>query len=180
MASKRPAVRFRYAPQVAAISGGPSQGLLYFCPMTPSQVGERAEAALVSALVSPGVAVYLPFGGSQRCDLVFEDDKGLHRVQVKNGLLRGPVIDFATCSNTKNVPKGYQGQIEYFGVYCHELAAAFLVPFAVVPTRSARLRVGAPRSQQQRGIRWAEQFRLDWSPPRLDDDPDIPTAPDKP
>ncbi len=139
--------------------------------MTPSQIGERAEAALIDALVQAGKIVYLPFGGSQRADLVFEDERGLHRVQVKNGVLGDRVISFATCSNTKNVPKDYRGQIEYFGVYCHELQAAFLVPVAEVPLRAGRLRIGAVRNNQQRGIRWAEQFRLDWQPPALEENP---------
>ena len=138
--------------------------------MTPSQIGERAEAALLAALICVGKSVYLPFGGSQRCDLIFEDADGLHRVQVKNGVLRGPVINFNTCSNTNNIPKGYAGQIDFFGVYCHDLGAAFLLPIDAVPTTAGRLRVAATRNAQQRNIRWAEQFRLDWTPPSLETD----------
>ena len=133
--------------------------------MTPSQVGERAEAALIQS----GKTVYLPFGASQRADLIFEDDRGLHRVQVKNGVLGDRVVSFATCSNTKNIPKDYRGQIDYFGVYCHDLQAAFLVPVSEVPLRAGRLRIGATRNAQQRNIRWAEQFRLEWAPPSLEE-----------
>ena len=135
--------------------------------MTPSQIGERAEAALIAALIHVGKTVYLPLGGSGRCDLIFEDVRGLHRVQVKNGVLGDRVVSFATCSNTKNVPKDYRGEIDYFGVYCDDLSAAFLVPVAAVPLRAGRLRIAAPRSNQQLNIRWAEQFRLDWTPPTL-------------
>ena len=147
--------------------GDPKRVSFYVVGMTPSQVGERAEAALVAALTHAGKSVYLPFGGSQRCDLIFEDELGLHRVQVKNGVLRDRVVSFATCSHTKNVPRDYIGEVDFFGVYCHELASAFLVPIAAVPLRAGRLRIGAPRNSQQRNIRWAEQFRLDWSPPVL-------------
>jgi PD-(D/E)XK endonuclease len=167
MASKRPAVRFRYAPQVGNIQEIPLRISFYVSAMTPSQIGERAEAALTAALVSAGKSVYLPFGGSQRCDLIFEDGDGLHRVQVKNGVLRDRVVNFNTCSNTNNVPKDYIGQIDFFGVYCHELGTAFLVPITAVPPTTGRLRIAAPRSNQQRNIRWAEQFRLEWSPPAL-------------
>lgn len=136
--------------------------------MTPSQVGERAEAALIDALIQCGKTVYLPFGASQRADLIFEDERGLHRVQVKNGVLGDRVVSFATCSNTKNIPRDYRGQIDYFGVYCHDLQAAFLVPVGEVPLRAGRLRIGAVRNNQQRNIRWADQFRLEWAPPTLE------------
>ena len=146
--------------------------------MTPSQVGERAEAAVVAALVHAGKSVYLPFGASGRCDLIYADEAVLHRTQVKNGVLRNGVVRFPTCSNTKNSPVDYRRDVDDFGVYCHELASVFVVPVAVVPLRAAYLRVGAPRSQQQRGIRWAEQFRIDWSPARLDADPQLATDAD--
>ena len=146
--------------------------------MTPSQVGERAEAAVLAALVAVGKIVYMPIGASGRSDLIFEDEDGLHRVQVKNGLLRDGFVLFRTASNTKNVPKDYRGEIDFFGVYCDELASAFLVPVAAVPLRAGHLRVRAPRSAQRQGIRWAEQFRLEWSPPVLDEDSAIEAPPE--
>lgn len=108
-----------------------------------------------------------PLGAAARADLVFEDDDRLNRVQVKSGVLGDRTVSFNTCSNTKNVPRDYRGQIDYFGVYCHELLAAFLVPIDDVPLRQGRLRVGPPRSNQQRNIRWAAQYRLNWSPAAL-------------
>lgn len=135
--------------------------------MTPSQVGERAEAAVVDALIQIGKAVYLPTGASGRCDLLFEDDAGLHRVQVKNGVLRGEIVCFRTASNTKNRPKDYRGEVDFFGVYCHELRSAFLVPVEDAPLRAGYLRLTPPRNGQRRGIRWADQYQLPWSPPQL-------------
>lgn len=93
----------------------------------------------------------------------------MHRMQVKNGLLRDRIVKFATCSNTKNVPADYREDVDFFGVYCHELQAVFVVPVGAVPLRAGYLRVAAPRNNQQRNIRWAEQFRLDWTPPVLTD-----------
>jgi hypothetical protein len=135
--------------------------------MTPSQVGERAEAAVMAALAHSGKRVYIPIGASGRCDLVFEDDAGLHRVQVKNGVLRDSIVCFRTASNTKNIPKDYRGDIDFFGVYCHDLESTFLVPVGVVPLRAGYLRVRPTRNGQAQNIRWAEQYRLDWSPPGL-------------
>jgi hypothetical protein len=135
--------------------------------MTPSQVGERAEAALVAALVHAGKSVYLPFAASGRADLVFEDDRGLHRVQVKNGVLRSNTVRFAVCSHTKDVPQDYRGQVEFLGVYCHDTASAYLVPVEDVPLRAGTLRLTPPANNQRKLIRWAQDYRLPWTPPPL-------------
>ena len=121
----------------------------------------------MTALVHGGKAVYLPFGASGRCDLIYQDADGLHRMQVKNGILRGGIVRFATCSNTANVPIDYREDVDVFGVYCHELQSVFVVPVTSVPLRAGFLRVRPARNNQQRNIRWAEQFRLDWTPPVL-------------
>ena len=135
--------------------------------MTPSQVGERAEAALIAALILAGKTVYTPIGGSGRCDLLFQDATGISRVQVKNGVLRKTIVFFRTSSNTKNIPRDYRGQIDYFGVYCHDLLATFLVPVDAVPLRAGTLRLTPTRNNQGLGIRWAEDYRLAWSPAQL-------------
>lgn len=44
--------------------------------MTPSEVGERAEAAVLKALVDAGKRVYVPFNASSRVDLVYLDEAG--------------------------------------------------------------------------------------------------------
>ena len=121
----------------------------------------------MAALVHTGKLVYLPFGASGRCDLVFQDEQGIHRVQVKNGALRDGIVKFATCSNTNKIQIDYRQDVDVFGVYCHELASVFLVPVNAVPLRAGYLRITAPRNSQQRKIRWAEQYRLDWAPPTL-------------
>ena len=146
--------------------------------MTPSEVGERAEAALIDALVQRGHTVFLPLGGSSRVDLVFQDENGLHRVQVKAGVERDGAVAFATCSNTNDAPKDYRDDVDFIGVYCHTLRAAFLVPVAGLPLRGGRLRLTSTRNGQRQGIRWAEQFRLDWAPPVLDEAFSIETAGD--
>ncbi len=141
--------------------------------MTPSEVGERAEAAVVAALVHNGRSVYLPFGASGRCDLIYEQGKRLYRMQVKNGVLRNNAVRFATCSTTNDERRDYRNDVDVLGVYCDELACVFVVPVDAVPRSFGLLRVGPPRNNQQRGIRWAEQFRLEWSPTVLESDPDV-------
>ena len=135
--------------------------------MTPSQIGERAEAAVLTALIHLGKAVYVPFGASGRCDLIFEDETGLSRVQVKNAVRRGEIVFFRTSSNTKNEPKDYRGQIDFFGIYCHDTASAYLVPVDAVPLRAGTLRLTPPANNQRKLIRWAQDYQLPWAPPQM-------------
>ena len=47
--------------------------------MTPSQVGERAEAAVMAALAAAGKRILAPFG-QQRYDLAFEENGRIVKV----------------------------------------------------------------------------------------------------
>ncbi len=129
--------------------------------LTPSEIGARAEAAVATALVQAGKDVLLPvYGAHRRYDLVFEDPRGFHRVQCKTGRWLGEVIYFRASSNTNNLPESYRGQIDFFGVYCHERQAVYLVPVDHVPDVAAHLRLSPPRNGQSKGIRWASDYLL--------------------
>ena len=130
--------------------------------MTPSEIGALAELAVATALTRRGRAVYLPFfNGHGRIDLVYENERGeLKRVQCKSARLVGDVITFPCCSHTRGIERDYRDDADEFGVYCAANDSVFLVPVEDVPTRMARLRVGRTRNNQERGVRWAEPYRL--------------------
>lgn len=126
--------------------------------MSPSEAGARAEAAVLAALVSAGKRVLLPFAAHHRYDLVVEDDLGFHRVQCKTGRLRAGAVRFRTHSTTGRRLAGYDGEVDYFGVYCPDNGEVYLVPAAALPERGACLRVSPPANGQRDGIRWAERY----------------------
>ena len=128
---------------------------------TPSRVGARAEMEVAAALARAGKHVYLPlFAPDSRVDLIYLDQAGTHRVQVKSAVVRGDVISFRPCSNTKNVQKGYRGEIDQFGVYCRELDRVFLVPIDDVHVRGCYLRLGPTRNGQEKRVHWARDYLL--------------------
>ncbi len=128
--------------------------------MTPSQVGERAEAAVLAALVATRKEVLVPFGQC-RYDLAYEDEGRLIKVQCKTGRLQDGTIDFRTQSVVHGTVRDYGTDVDLFAVYCHELGTVYLVPVADVPSRSrASLRVSPPRNGQQSKIRWAFPYLL--------------------
>ena len=128
---------------------------------TPSAIGNRSEAAVASALVRAGVLVYLPaFGADGRVDLVYIDGLRTVRVQCKTARRIRDVLYFRTCSNTANVPLGYDGEVDEFGVYSADTGLTYLVPVGGLPTRLCSLRLSETRNGQSAGIRWARDYEL--------------------
>lgn len=128
--------------------------------MTPSQIGERAEAAVLAALVCAGKQVLVPFGGQRRYDLAFEEAGRLVKVQCKSGRERKGAIVFRTYSVGRGPAKDYREDVDIFGVYCHDRGEIYLVPVGDVPSRGAHLRLSPARNGQQAGVRWASRYRL--------------------
>lgn len=127
--------------------------------MTPSEIGERTEAAVLAALATTGRQILVPFGGHHRFDLAYEEGRDLIKVQCKSGYetARG-AIAFKTSSYTDRVHRDYRGQVDLFGVYCHARGEVYLVPVAEVPRRGAHLRVIPARNAQKAKIRMADQY----------------------
>ena len=138
--------------------------------MTPSEVGERTEAALLSALVCAGKQILLPFGGHSRYDLAFEEGGRLVKVQCKSGCERNGVIVFPTHSVDRGNARDYREDVDLFGVYCHDRREVYLVPVHDVPPRWGSLRLDPPKNGQNLKIRWAAPYLLarDPIPPIVD------------
>lgn len=128
--------------------------------MTPSEIGERAEAAVLAALVCTGREVLVPFASHRRYDLAYEEEGRLVKIQCKTGSERGGVIAFRTASLGRGPARDYSGDADVFGVYCHSRGEVYLVPVADVPSRIAYLRLHPTGNGQEVGIRWASHYLL--------------------
>jgi hypothetical protein len=61
----------------------------------------------------------------------------------------------------KEARRDYQGQVDYFGVYCPETVTVYLVPIADLPVRvQAALRVEPARNRQKCKIRLASSYEI--------------------
>jgi hypothetical protein len=136
-------------------------------PVQLRYFGDRSMLAIMPVLESSGLRVYLPFSENTRCDLVLDDGDGLHRVQCKTGRMHAGAVRFKTCSSYAHHPhpkiakRDYGGEVDYFGVYCRETGAVYLVPIADLSvTRAAALRVEPARNAQRRRIRPAEPYLM--------------------
>jgi hypothetical protein len=134
-----------------------------------SQVGEKTVAQVIAALVNLGKQVLFPFGDSKRYDLVIEEEDGrFFKVQCKTGRLVNGVILFPTSSFhapsrtrlQRTIRRSYQGEVDFFGVYCPQTGKVYLVPVKDLGNNGAFLRVDPPKNNQQSRIRWAAPYEI--------------------
>jgi hypothetical protein len=127
----------------------------------PSEIGARAERAVANALLEAGWHVYVPlFAPHTRVDLVAIRHGVTLRIQCKNARLYGNIVEFRTCSNTKNVLRSYDGEVDAFGVYCPDLGATYLVPLEGLGGRGCYLRLAPTANNQARGVRYAADYEI--------------------
>jgi hypothetical protein len=137
--------------------------------MNTSKLGEISLSQVLAALVQMGKRVWLPFGDSNRSDLLIEEEDGrIIRVQSKTGrLVRGAIIFPASSMHApsrtglaKTMRRAYRGQVDMFGVYCPATRKVYLVPVADVCDNWGHLRVSQPLNNQRANIRWASDYEL--------------------
>ena len=119
------------------------------------------------ALRGLGLSVLVPLGENTCYDLVIDDGSSFARVQCKTGRLRSGAVRWSMCSNYAHHPnpqvrqRDYQGEVDFFGVYCPETAGVYLIPISDLPIRrKGALRVEEPRNGQRKFIRYAHHFEI--------------------
>ena len=136
----------------------------------PVDVGQRSETAVVLELSRRGYHVLLPHGVNHRYDLVLDQGEAFLRVQCKTGRLRDGRIVFSTKSvrsNTKEVlTRSYEGEIDYFAVYCPETESVYMVPSAGIARGYCALRVEPCANGQVKHVNWAAEHELSRFAPR--------------
>jgi hypothetical protein len=125
-------------------------------------IGELSELIVAAELGRAGYRICIPLGESRRYDLVIDDGAALWRVQVKTGRLRNGAVLFNCYSvNSRNGIRlqSYQGGADFFGVYCPDVQAVYLVPVDEMPrTCFGSLRWSPPKNRQRSKIRWARDY----------------------
>ena len=130
----------------------------------PVDVGHRSEAAIAGELMRRGFELWQPMNVNSRADLIVDLGDRLIRVQCKTGRLRGGAVCFSTASVRSNRRKvfrrTYEGEIDFFAVYCPEIDRVYFVPIEEATTTGISLRVATPDNAQVKRIRWAQDYEL--------------------
>lgn len=136
--------------------------------MESHRKGDFTEATVITELTKREIAVSIPFGDNERYDLTVEGPDEFYRLQVKTGWLSEGCIQFhGKSSHTNasgNIYKVYEGDVDFFVVYCHELDQLYLVREDEFNTQM-QLRIEEPELEQPT-INWAEEYEFDqrWPP----------------
>lgn len=134
--------------------------------MNTTQIGNISEAKILARFVELGYQVLLPFNQGCRYDMVVEREGVFERIQVKTGLL---VDDAYITFNTSSLDlsdksdvqfRSYYGEIDFFAVYCPQNERCYRIAVDDAPGGHCRLRLVAPRNNQHKGVRWADDYRL--------------------
>jgi hypothetical protein len=137
----------------------------------PNDVGTITLVNVVAALVAGGWRNVL-FSSIRvmRYDIVIEDAQGrLFKVQCKTGQLSHGSVFFRPVSlraakeetGWRRITATYEGDVDYFAVYCPDNGKVYLIPIEDVTTKAAcYLRVDPPRNNQNRRIRWAKDYEV--------------------
>jgi hypothetical protein len=119
------------------------------------------------ALRMADITVLVPFGENTRYDLVIDDGMRFARIQCKTGRLRQGAIRFNTCSTYGHhqrpgkARRGYDGEIDFFVVFCPDNGGVYLVPIDELRARTeGALRVEPSRNGQRRNIRSASSYEV--------------------
>ena len=125
-------------------------------------VGNVSELVVMSTLAAAGFHVALPLGDSRRYDLIIDKDGVLSRVQVKTGRFRNGAVVWHCCSSHTHrggtSARSYVGEVDFFGVYCSELNAVYLIPIGNTSRLHGSIRLHPTRNNQQKGIRLASPY----------------------
>ena len=132
------------------------------------EVGELSVSKCLAVLLNRGYSVSVPWGDSQRYDLILDrrDGKPLQRVQCKTARkLENGTLGFNTASTTTEngaiVCRTYTSdEIDLFMAYSPDFDAIFMVPVSTTGKREFHMRLHPTKNRQVSGVHMAKDFLI--------------------
>ena len=134
--------------------------------MNTSRKGDEAEVTILARLMRVGLSVSVPFGDSDRYDLVVDDGDRRYRVQCKTGSWVNGTVRFNLYTSTVNaegrVDSDYTAEeIDAYAVYSPDTDSVYWVPIEETGNGEMRLRVEEPHPRAPASrIHWAGEYLL--------------------
>ena len=138
-------------------------------PRNTAKKGEITEIMVLAKLIQLGYACLIPWGHDHRYDIAIDDAGRLVRIQCKTAhyseetgcLGFNTAITYARVGGKPHIVKGYKGEADYFGVYAPYTEKVYLLSVEEAPDTVAQLRLSAPRNNQTKGVRWAQEYEIE-------------------
>ena len=128
--------------------------------MLKYETGNRSEAIVLSAYLSIGFTVSIPFGSGVSYDLLVDTGTNIFKIQVKTAWIRKGVIAYKSLRRQPKteVRRPYKdGEIDYLAVYCPANNSLYGVP-AKNHLGLGWLRLEPSKNGQSKNIRWALDY----------------------
>jgi len=140
------------------------------CMANSKDRGDETEAAIIQQLIEDGYSVAIPFGDSDKYDIVVDSGKCLYRVQCKTAWQnKEETIRFNTHSQTTKEGEyhedTYDGEIDGFVVRYPQTETLYWIPITQATEQKMELRFSADIDHPS--INWAEDYEFDGSIPRM-------------
>ena len=134
--------------------------------MNTKRIGNSTELNCIASLYDCGCEILLPYGDSQKYDVVIDYKGNFYKVQCKNAnpTYQGDgSIDYITFKTAwesgrkSRTSKHYTKQdIDFFATYFE--GTCYLIPVEETPSRIKTLRFALPKNGQTQGISLARNY----------------------
>lgn len=127
---------------------------------------DETEAIVLGRLMKLGVSISIPFGDSNRYDLIADDGTRLYRIHCKTGNWVNGSVKFSLYTSTENGDERANTddapeEVDGYAVYSYETEEVYWVPTDETGTGEMRLRVESPhRKAPKSKINWADEYLL--------------------
>jgi hypothetical protein len=139
--------------------------------MNTSRRGDITEIKVAAKLMEMGYSVSIPFGDSDKYDLVLDFDNQLLRAQVKTGTINSGTVQFNSSrrvydkeKETKrgaNSSEPYKEDIDLFIIYTEKIDSYHVCSLEDTAKSCTKIRIEEPsRNKNDPRIRWEEDYIL--------------------
>jgi hypothetical protein len=132
--------------------------------LTTDQKGTIAEYGIAWAAIRLGIDVYKPVNDGTRCDLIFDLDGRLMRVQCKWASCHGDTL-VVRCYRHRRTREGLlrrlytADEVDAFAASSMETDKCYFLPFDRFNGQpNIQLRLAPTRNNQKAGINWAKDY----------------------
>lgn len=131
----------------------------------PKDKGDFSELAVIGQLSKYGIVTLDPNIENLRYDFVVDSGDSFHKIQCKHGRLNNGSVSAQVSSSFKHTTvretkETYQGDVDYFVIYCSEIDQVFLVPVGEVGDKKT-FTIRIEESRQTSNINKAENYKLE-------------------
>ena len=133
--------------------------------LNTKQIGNLTELQCITALYELGCDISIPFGNSQKYDLIMDYKGKLYKVQVKHSTEHENThFIFKTRWQSHNT-SGYsqnsysKEDIDFFATYCK--GKVYLIPIEQCSGAEKTLRFVPPKNGQIKGINFAKDYEAE-------------------